>query len=85
MDRDKIQEIISRVRSRLSQLAQEESVRLCVEEEGTTYEDDWLYILVEPDSDEVRASDYAEAMTKIEKELRADGIQHVLLVPARHG
>jgi hypothetical protein len=44
-------------------------------------DDDWLYIVVVPDRPGVRASDHAELMSKIERQLRAQGNDHVLLVP----
>ena len=45
-------------------------------------DDDWLYIVVVPSEPGVRALDYAELMSKIERDLRSEGIDNVLLVPA---
>jgi hypothetical protein len=45
-------------------------------------DDDWLYVVVVPSKAGVRASDQADAMAKIERQLRAEGHNHVLLVPA---
>jgi hypothetical protein len=46
------------------------------------FDDDWLYIVVVPFKSGVRASEYANFMSKIERELRAQGDDQVLLVPA---
>jgi len=45
-------------------------------------DDDWLYIVVVPSKPGVRASEYANFMSRIERELRAQGADNVLLVPA---
>jgi hypothetical protein len=45
-------------------------------------DDDWLYIEVIPAKPGVRASDHAGLMAQIERNLRADGIDRVLLLPA---
>jgi hypothetical protein len=45
-------------------------------------DDDWLYVVVVPKQAGVRASDHAELMSQIERRLRADGDERVLLVPA---
>lgn len=49
---------------------------------GSKLDEDWLYIVVVPSRPGVRASEYANYMSKIERELRAAGDDHVLLVPA---
>ena len=45
-------------------------------------DDDWLYVVVVPKQAGVRASDHAQLMSEIERNLRADGDERVLLVPA---
>ncbi|HZL36164.1 MAG TPA: hypothetical protein VFC78_12680 [Tepidisphaeraceae bacterium] len=45
-------------------------------------DDDWLSIMVVPSRPGVRALDYATLMSKIERELREQGDDNVLLVPA---
>ena len=72
-------EIVDRVKTRLVD-AEREGVRLKVS--GYKLDDDWLYIVVETKQAGVRASDHANLMSKIERELRKDGIDQVLLVPA---
>lgn len=49
---------------------------------GQKLDDDWLYIAVEPSRPGVRASEHANFMSKVERELRAAGDDNVLLVPA---
>jgi len=49
-------------------------------------EGDWLYLVVFPDREGVRAHVYAEALTEVEDEMREAGMdRHVLLVPALPG
>lgn len=69
--------IISQVRGSLSS----RHLPLKVLEEWSSTEDEWLYITVSPTKEGLRASDYADAMAEIEKELRIAGIENVLLVP----
>jgi hypothetical protein len=45
-------------------------------------EDDWLYIVITPTRPGVRASDHARLMSQIERGLRQEGDDKVLLVPA---
>ncbi|RJP35784.1 MAG: hypothetical protein C4547_09030 [Phycisphaerales bacterium] len=72
-------DIVERVKSRLAE-AEADGVHLKVT--GYKLDDEWLYIVVEPAQAGVRASDHAELMSRIERELRKDGIDQVLLVPA---
>jgi len=72
-------EIVERVKARLAD-AQRDGVHLKLS--GSKLDDDWLYIVVEPAKAGVRASDHANLMSEIERELRKDGIDQVLLVPA---
>ena len=71
--------IVSKVKDRLKE-AERENVFLKVDREKL--DDDWLYIVVVPSRPNMRASDYATYMSKIERELRAGGDDNVLLVPA---
>jgi hypothetical protein len=72
-------DIVNEVRQRLVD-AEREGVYLKVTDEKL--DDDWLYIVVVPSRAGVRASDYANYMSKVERELRAAGNDNVLLVPA---
>ena len=44
--------------------------------------DGWLTIIVVPTKDGVRASEHADAMSAVERELRKGGVDEVVLVPA---
>ena len=74
-----VPEIVKNVERRLAD-AEREGVYLRVADERL--EDDWLYIVVVPTRPGVRASDHARLMTQIERELRQQGDNNVLLVPA---
>jgi hypothetical protein len=74
-----VTDIVDKVRKRLDDGAKE-GIHLKVVSEKL--DDDWLYIVVVPSKPGVRASEYANYMSKIERELRAAGDDHVLLVPA---
>jgi hypothetical protein len=74
-----VTDIVDKVRARLAD-AQRDGIFLKVS--GEKLDDDWLYIEVVPARPGVRASDHASLMSKIERELRAQGDDQVLLVPA---
>jgi hypothetical protein len=63
-------------------LAQAETRGIHLKVSGSKLDDDWLYIVVVPKQAGVRASDHAELMSQIERKLRADGDERVLLVPS---
>ncbi len=71
--------IVDKVRTRLAE-GEREGIHLKVDSEKL--DDDWLYIVVVPSKPGVRASEYANFMSKVERELRAAGHDNVLLVPA---
>ena len=50
---------------------------------GEKLDDTWLYITVEPARPGISALDHANAMSRIERELRDAGVDEVLLVPAK--
>ncbi|MCX7020554.1 MAG: hypothetical protein WCK47_15290 [bacterium] len=56
---------------------------LQVEDRDYRLEDDWLYVCVYPVTKGIRPYDYAEILAETEKELRAEGIDNVLIVPTR--
>lgn len=72
-------DIVNTVRKRLAD-AERQDVFLKVS--GEKLDGDWLYIVVVPSRPGVRASEYANYMSKVERELRAAGNDNVLLVPA---
>jgi hypothetical protein len=71
--------IVDQVRKRLVE-GEKEGVHLTIS--GEKLDDEWLYIVVVPAKPGVRASEYANFMARIERELRTAGHDHVLLVPA---
>jgi hypothetical protein len=50
---------------------------------GHKVDDDWLYTVVVPSRPGVRASGYANAMSKVEGDHRGAGDDNVLILPAR--
>jgi hypothetical protein len=75
----RISDIVAQVRQRLSE-AERSGIYLKVS--GEKLDGDWLYVSVVPARPGVRASDHAQLMSQIERELRAQGDDRVLLVPA---
>jgi hypothetical protein len=49
---------------------------------GRKLEDGWLTVVVVPTQAGIRASEYAEFMSEVERELREKGYDDVVLVPA---
>ena len=83
MDTNDIHEVVDWVRERLASMQRERNIELKLEERDYRLEDDWLFLTVLPARPGIRASEYAEAMAEIEKELHEEkNIDHVLLVPA---
>ena len=56
--------------------------RLEVLDDGLREEDEWWYVLVRPDRDDVRAYDYYSRLAEAEISLRDEENLNVLLVPA---
>ncbi len=74
-----ITDIVEKVKTRLEK-ARQRGIDLDVIE--WRCDEDWLYIVIVPSKAGVRASDHANLMSQIERELRDEGIDKVLLVPA---
>ena len=74
-----ITDIVDKVRQRLAE-AERQGIYLRIVREK--FDDDWLSIVVAPSKPGARASEHAEFMSQIERELRSEGIDQVLLVPA---
>ena len=49
---------------------------------GRRFDDGWLYLVAEPARAGGHATEHARFMTEVERKLRADGFDQVLLVPA---
>lgn len=74
-----VTDIVEKVEKRLAE-AERDGIYLKVS--GSKLDDDWLYIVVVPSRPGGRASDHANFMSRVERELRAAGDDNVLLVPA---
>ena len=72
--------IVDKARARLDEAARESDIPLKVS--GERPEDDGLYIVVVPTRPGVRASDHARFDGTDRRELREQGDDNVLLVPA---
>jgi hypothetical protein len=59
--------------------------RLEIPKEGIRHEDDWWYVLVKPDRDDVRAYDYYDRLAQAETALQDFEHINVLLVPVLPG
>jgi hypothetical protein len=73
------QTIIARVKQLLAE-AESQGVHLNLA--AHRFDDGWLYLVVEPTQKGERASQHAHRMTQIERTLRGEGYNQVLLVPA---
>ena len=74
-----VDQIMKKVEARL---AEEEANGIPLKVASRKLDDDWLYVEIVPKQPGVRASDYARLMAQIERELRAQGDDQVLLLPA---
>ena len=78
-----VDEVVKKVRERLRALSADLPTPVELEDQEPRLEDDgWLYLVVQPAKPGVRASDYAFLMARVEKELREEGIDKIVLVPA---
>lgn len=75
---EQIPEIVAEVRKRLDEEVKH-GVHLEVVSEKL--DDGWLYVVVTPSRPGQRASDHARVMSKVERELRKEGKENILLVP----
>ena len=55
--------------------------RLNVMADGVRQEDDWWYVVVQPDKSDVRAYDYAARLSEAEQDLQDKEHLNVLFVP----
>ena len=79
---DDVKSILQLVQERLAARAKQSGISLSVSPEASRQEDDWLYVVVSPVENGIRAYDYVSTLGEIERELRSQGYSHVLLVPA---
>jgi len=73
-----VPEIVAKVRQRLDDVAKQGVYLEVVSEK---LDDGWLYVVVTPSRPGVRASDHARIMSQIERDLRKQGTDRLLLVP----
>ena len=78
-DKTQVDEIVTNVRAMFS-AARSRDIHLRLA--GQQLDDDWLYLVAEPTRAGEDASDHARFMTEVERALRKDGFDQVLLVPA---
>ena len=76
---EQIDPIVKKVENLLKQ-AEANGIHLKVSD--SKLDDDWLYVVVVPRQPGVRDSDTAQLMSRIERQLRAEGDKRVLLIPA---
>lgn len=82
MDAQQVEQVIEFTRCRLSELCRERNIPLELEERDYKVEDEWLTLIVTPTQPGVRASDYCDLMEEIEREMREQGWDNVLILPA---
>src|SRR5690606_29860472 len=81
---EELNAIIDRVQARLDELGSPTGVRLQVDVEDSKWDDGWFYVSVANLSPgKIRASEYSEWYTQIERELRKDETINTILVPVR--
>lgn len=77
-----IQQLRNHVQDLLDKKMKRRNYRLKVSSQWRQ-EDEWVYFIVKPTKTHVGASDYADALSDVESELRRDEkVEGVLLVPA---
>lgn len=74
--------VLLKVQEKLTEREKRSGISLAVSREASRREDDWLYVVVAPATQGIRAYDYVSALGEVERELRQEGIDHVVLVPA---
>lgn len=55
--------------------------RLQVDPDGVMEEDDWTYVVVKPDRNDVRSYDYSSRLAEAEQDMEDAGHPKILLVP----
>jgi hypothetical protein len=66
---DKIEKLIKDVQTRLNAKRRPTGIALKVAQSGYRQDDDWLYLVVTPEKENVRVYDYVEALGEVEDEL----------------
>ena len=83
---EQIRQVLERVREALAEESRRLGYRVEVSgPDGYVQEGDWLNVLVAPDREGVHAAEFAEALGRVDRKLRQQGIESVVLVPAKPG
>lgn len=77
-----IDAILQRIRTHLDARRSATGMELRVPSKGYVQDDPWLTVIVEPAVAGMRAYQFVDALSDLEKELRDDGVDNVFLVPA---
>jgi hypothetical protein len=81
-DKAKIRKIVETVEKYLEP-HQPADYRLVVSPNGIQEEDDWFYVVVEPDRDDVRSYDISHRLVEAESDIEKHTELKILLVPVR--
>lgn len=73
-------QLISHVQELLDAKKEAFGTDLGVSQDELRQDGDWTYLVVSPRRPGIRAYDYARVLTEVERELRAEGIDHVILL-----
>ena len=76
-----IPDLLKEIQQLLDAKCRRRKFRLKVAANGYREDDDWIVIAVPPTKPGIRAYEYVEILSEVEKELRARGIEKVVLVP----
>lgn len=79
---NQIQEIVADIQGRLNARKASGGPALHVPQDGYRQDDDWLVVVVAPEEPGIRAYDYVQVLSDVERGLKESGKDHVLLVPA---
>ena len=77
-----VAELLQEAQSLLNVKCKRRKYGLEIPVDGYSIDEDWITIVVSPTKAEVDAYAYVQILSEVEKELRARGHEHVLLVPA---
>ncbi len=77
-----IDAILNDIRGRLAAKRSATGIDLFIPPDGYSQDDDWLSVIVAPNSNGIRAYQYVDTLSEVENDLRAGGLEKVLLVPA---
>lgn len=82
MSQTNTEDLVARANALLKEHTKGRGFSLTVSEGSVQVDDGWIYLVVTPTSAGVRAYDYVEVMSAVEKALRDENFGNVLCVPA---